>query len=360
MIQAFLRVFLFALLAAGSLSPSFAGPITHAPTGAVFPDQVAGFTRTRVEYFESRIPGLGFGYTYTVDAATFATVYVFKGPPHLSVPATLADSGMAGHRQEAVRAVHVAASIRKEAVRQISQQQTSILDTPAFFDVFALADASGSTRYTLLWLWVAEGHLWKVRVTAPSVDNMQQVKTFTEDVVRLQKASAAAPATSTSPLPVAGSKAATGEGKRKVQLAIGKFDSPHETAFWTAYGVSLAGWVSKHRHGDTAPEGPFLVTYEAELYAREKLIAIWKEMIAKQPRSFPYADAMLKVEAAGLLREYVWYHHRRADWGLPPAGLRLDEFLDWSRRNIPDHKPMTGARISFGPGVRAAETATTQ
>ena len=64
-------------------------------------------------------------------------------------------------------------------------------------------------------------------------------------------------------------------------------------------------------------------------------------------------DEMQLVESAGFLPEYLWAHHRRAEWGVPPESLRLVSFSVWESKTIPGHVPQTGARIVFGPVVVA-------
>jgi len=139
---------------------------------------------------------------------------------------------------------------------------------------------------------------------------------------------------------------------RRVNISIGQFPSDTEMTAWTAYGLGLADWVNKNRIADSAPEGPFIPTFEAELHARQSQIQIWRELNQKGKYSLPYMDVMLKVDAAGFLREYIWHFHRRPGWGSPPAELRMDVFSQWHAEHLRGHAPQTGARIVFGPPAK--------
>jgi hypothetical protein len=140
--------------------------------------------------------------------------------------------------------------------------------------------------------------------------------------------------------------------KRRVNITIGQFPTETEMLAWTAYGVSLGDWVRINRLPDTAPEGPFIPTFESELHARQLQLKIWREASEKRSLSLKYMDELQLVEKAGFIREYLWQHHHRETWGAPPGDLRVKEFLIWQSQNIPRHTPQTGARIVFGPPVR--------
>jgi hypothetical protein len=118
------------------------------------------------------------------------------------------------------------------------------------------------------------------------------------------------------------------------------------------YGVGLGDWVRENRVADTAPEGPFIPSYEAELHARQLLLKIWRQLNEKKPYVLRYMDELQKVETAGFLREYVWQHHRQTNWGPPPSDLRTDAFLQWQGEYLQGHVAHTGARIVIGPKVK--------
>jgi len=142
------------------------------------------------------------------------------------------------------------------------------------------------------------------------------------------------------------------ETKRRVNVTVGQYSTKVEQAAWTVYGVSLGDWVNKNRIADTAPEGPFVPSFEAELHARQMQLKIWRELNEKATYSLRYMDELQSVETAGFLREYIWQHHRQPNWGVPPSDLRVAAFNEWQAKNLATHVPHTGAQIVFGPKVR--------
>ena len=138
----------------------------------------------------------------------------------------------------------------------------------------------------------------------------------------------------------------------RVNITIAEYPNPIETTAWTVYGLGLGDWVNKTRIADTAPEGPYIPSFEAELHARQAQLGMWRELNAKRAYSLRYMDEMLKVESSGFLREYLWQHHRHPSWGPSPTDLRGREFSRWQSKNLVGHVPQTGARIVFGPPTK--------
>jgi hypothetical protein len=142
------------------------------------------------------------------------------------------------------------------------------------------------------------------------------------------------------------------DAKRRVNISVAKYPTKVEMTAWTAYGLGLGDWVNKNGIANSAPEGPYVPTFDAELHARQAQLKIWRELNEKGSYSLKYMDEMQKVESSGFLREYIWQHHRNASWGPMPADLRTDEFLRWQLENLVGHVPQTGARIVFGPPTK--------
>ncbi len=132
-----------------------------------------------------------------------------------------------------------------------------------------------------------------------------------------------------------------------VQIQIDNLPTQAEVTAWTAYGLGLAAWVEKNKVADSAPLGPFIPSFSAELFARQSQIQIWRELDERS--SVPYMDTMLNVDAAGFLSEYVWHFHYRPGWVAPPTEDRMSAFSRWRAEHLSQHQPQTGARIVFGP-----------
>jgi len=137
--------------------------------------------------------------------------------------------------------------------------------------------------------------------------------------------------------------------KRAVYLQVRQSRDDSESLAATAYGLALADWVQIKHVADSAPEGRFIPTFEAELHAYHAQLEIWRELNEKQPRHLKYMDDLVKVEQAGYLGEYLWHYHSQPAWGRPPESLRTTVFLEWQAAAIPGHRPQTDAQIVFGP-----------
>ena len=144
-------------------------------------------------------------------------------------------------------------------------------------------------------------------------------------------------------LPVRGDGGDSG-GKRGVTLEIGRYDSNDETVVWLSYAADLS-LAALGSGVDQAPLGPYVPTFERELAARRSMIKAWRELQAKEPKPFPYMEALTRIEDAGFLREYVWTVHWQRTWTQPPADLRIAAFYAWQRQELQGHEPRTGARV---------------
>lgn len=315
--------------------PAIAEPVTHRATGIVFPDEIAGFQREGVSDHESRSPGLGFSYHYKLPTRVLASIYIYTAGL-ASVPTAIDHPVMTQLREQTVREIAHFAQSRGDAARHSLNATIKVKtdggEVPVLFDGFIISSPGGA-RNTFAFLWSARGHFMKIRMTREpgGVLEPSQMMGFVETVARL-----AAPQK---------------DAKRRVEITLARPASPVEMAAWTAYGLGLANWVTKNGAADSAAEGIFVPSFDAELQARQSQLQIWREMNEKSPQPLPYMDAMLQVAAAGFLREYLWQHHRQPGWGAPPADLKLDDFSRWSGENLRDHVPQTGAHVVFGPPV---------
>jgi hypothetical protein len=145
------------------------------------------------------------------------------------------------------------------------------------------------------------------------------------------------------------------ESKRQASINVGRYPTNTELTAWLMYGLALADFVNKRKILDTAPDGPYVPSYEAEFEARQRQLKIWRELNEKSSYSLRYMDEMQKVESSGYLPEYIWHHHSGPTWGAPPAILRTEAFLKWASENLVGHVPHTGAHLVFGPSSRKAQ-----
>ena len=144
-----------------------------------------------------------------------------------------------------------------------------------------------------------------------------------------------------------GNSAFGAKGKRNVNIELDSFTQSFETDAWTAYGLGLAAALSKIDGVDSVPVGIYAPSFRAELYARSKQLAIWRELQEKKAVDYGYMAQMLEVEAAGLLPEYVWRYHRNPHWSEAEAPPRVTEFAAWAEGHLTNHRPLTGARVEL-------------
>ncbi len=82
-------------------------------------------------------------------------------------------------------------------------------------------------------------------------------------------------------------------------------------------------------------------SFDCEFTARRHLIDAWEEKTVKnQLITDEYLNTLGEVRLAGFLAEYTSHYFGRGDWQLP-EGLRRDEFREWRRQNLRDHRPQT-------------------
>lgn len=148
--------------------------------------------------------------------------------------------------------------------------------------------------------------------------------------------------------------AARGDAPRKtVAIEIHPFDDPQEGVIWLAYAVGLANWATESGALQQAPLGLLQPSFDGELAARRSLLAIWRELSLKEPRSSAYMDALTRIDAAGYLPEYIWTVHWRGHWQQPPGGLRIAAFYAWQRQALAGHEPRTGSQVRVTLAVPA-------
>jgi hypothetical protein len=310
--------------------------VLHAATGLAFPDEIAGLRREGVEDLEGRHPGLGFAYKYDGGPGWYATIYVYT-LGIFEVPTAINEPTMARVHEQSIGDIFKGAQQHDEKVdgpRPTDLKlQTEQGEVAALFDGFTVRSPTSGPRETFLCLWPARGHFLKTRFTAPGGSGDSAVKrarTFNESVIRFTT------------VPYA--------GKRAVGIALGQSKGSPEDIIWVAYGLGLNTWIENKQLKPSLPLGAYRPTFDAELYAREQQLVVWRKLKEKGLPPLPYMDAVLAVADAGFLREYVWQFHRRRDWREPP-NLRSAEFLAWQASHLKDHAPQTGAGVIVQPVI---------
>jgi hypothetical protein len=115
---------------------------------------------------------------------------------------------------------------------------------------------------------------------------------------------------------------------------------------WLAYLLGRIEYRSKKNIAETY-YGPQPAGFEEEVWARDTAAQVYVELRQKdRDLDVPYFDDLVRVRAAGFLREYVWIYLNRSGWR-DPGGLRIKEFEAWQRVNLAGHRAVTYGTISL-------------
>jgi hypothetical protein len=121
---------------------------------------------------------------------------------------------------------------------------------------------------------------------------------------------------------------------------------PGDVVLWIGYAARMSNYLNE-TGAAAALTGRYEPSFDAEVNAREAQASAWREINQKKPERSVYGDDIVRVQAAGYMREYVWRYYRRPAWGEAPAELKLAEFDAWARDQLASHVPYTGAYLDF-------------
>jgi hypothetical protein len=62
-------------------------------------------------------------------------------------------------------------------------------------------------------------------------------------------------------------------------------------------------------------------------------------------RRDPYWSAVMKIEKAGFLKQYVWIYLHQPSWPAKERPENLGAFQKWSAANLGNHKPQTRGKL---------------
>lgn len=116
------------------------------------------------------------------------------------------------------------------------------------------------------------------------------------------------------------------------------------SAAWLAYGLKRALWREIF-FKNFPNEKNYRYTFQEELEARSSLVKVWIELCETDSTlKDKYLDELSLVYKKGFLKEYVFFYFNRPEWKVNKK-LRRDDFMEWAKENIPEHKPVTLAAI---------------
>ena len=136
----------------------------------------------------------------------------------------------------------------------------------------------------------------------------------------------------------------TASAQTQKTVSLQKYKDPAQQVAWIAYGSALGKYTEDHKIADSLPVGPWEPTFDAEVYARETQVVVWKELLQKMKLNYPFMSQMVEISDSGYMKEYVWTYYKKTSWE-QPAGLRIPEFSAWAQQHLQGHKSQTGAQI---------------
>ena len=106
---------------------------------------------------------------------------------------------------------------------------------------------------------------------------------------------------------------------------------------WVAYSLARSA-CQLEMGGDNPARNS---SYGCEYSAHRLLLETWEEQ-QQRDRAIhnEYLDALVSVDEAGFLDEYVVHYHGRRQW-LVPAEVDLRDFKSWRRQHLRGHKAET-------------------
>lgn len=138
------------------------------------------------------------------------------------------------------------------------------------------------------------------------------------------------------------------DGKRKIDIElIPASQSQVDQLSATAFGISLAGWVSEYKDTESLPVGKYRPTFTALVSALSAQIQIWRELQENEGPGSAYMNTLILIDDSGFLKEYVWANHaKHIVVGEKPKGLREKEFSQWAVAKLTGHVPRIEATLN--------------
>ncbi len=135
-----------------------------------------------------------------------------------------------------------------------------------------------------------------------------------------------------------------------IRILLDKNSIKNETdgAIWLHLAIQRFDYNRKNKVKPTVKVNDLIVpTFEEEVYARTHFAKDSVKHLKGGPSKLVrnYVQELDLVHKEGWMNEYVWTHYRQKSWGLP-EGLRLEEYNDWAKQKIKNHKPIIGIALT--------------
>jgi len=113
----------------------------------------------------------------------------------------------------------------------------------------------------------------------------------------------------------------------------------------TAFGMSLASWLTENEDVDSLPEGPYIPTFAALHAAFDMQIRTWRELREMEEVQHLYMDELIVVSDSGYLSEYIWHFYQSENWGNLGSDLEMAAFLSWAEAHLIESHPRREAQL---------------
>ena len=158
-------------------------------------------------------------------------------------------------------------------------------------------------------------------------------------------------------LPGAASAAEPSDAKVSVTIDWNPAQDQPENALWLAYLTARAAYINEHRAAYDWKPGFVTASFAEELAARTSAARIYRELQSKDTHlNVAYFEELARVADNSFLGEYVWTYLHQAEWGAPPDGLRLVDFMHWRADHLAEHVAITKGDIRFASSNHETST----
>lgn len=313
---------------------------THEQSGFSFPPMIGRFDRGDDIRFYNEA-GNDFSIPYnliTANEKAIGTIYIYPSLSDYSITPVpkfgqTPDWFIKERYDEAKNSIinRYRAKVLSESEYKLNR---SLLNPSGKKGIFEWDSIGGETVFSHLYLFTHRGWLVKYRFTYPSKHNAVLTPEIEKFIKSYEWPSGDVAQEVAQPDTVDQQKAA-------IILSDRVLESKDILSPWMIYGAVRALWMNE-KFVKENPGVDYRYTFDEELDARKLLACIWKELKEKDSTlSDAYLDALMNVNDAGFLSEYVWSFFRVAEWGTPSQTLKINEFEDWRKINLPDHRPLT-------------------
>jgi hypothetical protein len=272
---------------------------------------------------------LGYGYQYD-GAGLSLTVYVYDGgiadiPDGGDTTPTCMQFEQA--KQDVSRAGYADVTLKSQQLARLAPPADLPLAREAVFEF----ERGGKPTISYLWITAVNKNFVKMRFSLDA--------RLRDEVPEARRSVLSALGTAMQPqLQPPAPKPQSGENSEEkieekkgpaTQLMIGVTDTDDMPAA-LMYLMVLSGMTEGPPEQLPVCGGPLVPSFETDVEAYRGVVTVEREGATSK-----LGKRLADIEAAGFLEEFVWSDLHREEWGTtPPAGLELDNYQPWRKKNL--------------------------